>query len=328
LIHAAFPILFKKEELPRSDWMAANFYDSISRISVPIFFMISGYLLLGRKESSMEFFRKRFLKVGIPTVVWIAAYLAWQQDDYRNGSMTIPHIGLSMIKGIFNGHYELHLWFMLVLLGLYLLMPILRALANTSPAVLNYFLLMWLVANPLWELFSRITGEPVGNSVRLFLVEGYAGYLILGYVLGQMELSTRGRWIAIAVFVISALVIYVGTDLISQQAGQVDSYFYNYLGFAVIAGSTGFFLWLKSLGKDLSGKNITLLKPLSNATFGMYFIHVFVLEGMQKSWFGFNLYGWMGPAVYMVPLTAIVAFTISFGIVFLIQKIPLLKYIV
>ena len=43
---------------------------------------------------------------------------------------------------------------------------------------------------------------------------------------------------------------------------------------------------------------------------------------------GFRLYGWLGPPVYMVPLTALATFLISYAIVFILQKIPVLKMIV
>lgn len=179
LIHVSFPI-FNKSELPQSYMLAANFYDAFSRASVPIFFMISGYLLLGRNKSIADFLRRRFTKVGIPALVWTAAYLIWQQEAYRDGSMGILNIGLSIAKAIFAGHVEIHLWFVYVLLGLYLVMPILRVLVSASPKILNYFLVLWLVANPLLSLAGKISGEVVDFTMRLMLVEGYAGYLILG----------------------------------------------------------------------------------------------------------------------------------------------------
>ena len=69
LIHLSYVIFFK-EDILSSNWRAANFYDSLSRMGVPLFFMVSGYLLLGKREPITDFFRKRFFKVGIPTLFW------------------------------------------------------------------------------------------------------------------------------------------------------------------------------------------------------------------------------------------------------------------
>ena len=40
-------------------WWVANFYDSLARISVPLFVMASGALLLEKQESYRVFFSKR-----------------------------------------------------------------------------------------------------------------------------------------------------------------------------------------------------------------------------------------------------------------------------
>jgi surface polysaccharide O-acyltransferase-like enzyme len=327
LIHVSFPVI-GKEELSQSYKLAANFYDAFSRASVPLFFMVSGYLLLGRNEPVTNFLYRRFLKVGIPAVAWTAVYLIWHQEAYRDGSMNILRIGLSMVKAVFGGHFEIHLWFVYVLMGLYLIMPILRVLVSSSPFILNYFLALWLLANPFFSLLSRISGETVDASLRLFLVEGYAGFLILGYVLGQWTLPARGRWVALITFLVAAFAVYAGTNALSAQAGYFDDFLYDYLGFPVILMSASFFLWFKSLDKVLSERRMSFIKQLSDASFGIYLMHILVQEGLRKGWFGFSLYSWMGPPIYMIPLTGLAVFMISFGIVFVMKRIPVLKYAV
>jgi len=207
-------------------------------------------------------------------------------------------------------------------------MPILRVLASASPDILKYFLILWLVANPFFGLLERISGETVDQSVRLLLVEGYAGYMILGYVLGQWTLSTRGRLASAIIFIISILVTFTGTNYLTAQSGSFDSFLYNYLGFPVIIMSASLFLLFKSLDKLFEGKNMRFVKQLADATFGIYLVHVLVQEGLRKGWLGFRLYPWMGPSIYMIPITGLAVFTISFVIVFAIKKIPVLKYTV
>lgn len=327
LIHLSFPVIGKLE-LPDSYHLAAGFYNAFSRAGVPIFFMISGYLLLGRNETVKSFLGRRFLKVGIPALVWTVVYLLWQQEAYRNGSMNILHIGLSMTKAIFGGHIEIHLWFIYVLLGLYLITPILRVLVSASPDILKYFLILWLIANPFYGLLSRISGEPVDQSMRLLMVEGYAGYMILGYVLGQWTLSTRGRLMTAATFIVFVLVIFTGTNYLTAQSGTFDAFLHNYLGFPVIIMSASLFLFFKSLEELFDGKNVPFVGRLADATFGIYLIHILVLEGLRKGWFGFRLYPWMGPSIYMIPLTGLAVFVFSFVIVFVMKKLPVLKYTV
>jgi surface polysaccharide O-acyltransferase-like enzyme len=327
LIHLSFPVI-GKVELPASYQLAAGFYNALSRAGVPIFFMISGYLLLGREESIVDFLRKRFLKVGVPTLVWTGVYLLWHQEAYRDGSMHILHIGLSMFKAIFGGHIEIHLWFIYVLLGLYLIVPILRVLVSASPDILKYFLFLWLVANPLFSLLGRISGETVDQSLRLLLVEGYAGYMILGYVLGQWSLSVRDRLFVAAIFVVSVFAIFEGTNYLTAQSGSFEGFLHDYLGFPVIIMSASLFLFFKSLEKSFTGRNIPFFRQLADATFGIYLVHVLIQEGLRKGWFGFRLYPWMGPSAYMIPLTGLAVFVFSFIVVFAIKRLPVFKYAV
>jgi len=327
LIHASFPIFFKPD-LHSSYLLAANFYDSFSRASVPVFFIISGYLLLGRTESISDFLRRRFLKVGIPTLAWTIAYLIWHEEAYRDGSMNVLHIGLSMTKAVFAGDTELHLWFAYVLLCLYLVVPILRVLVSAAPAMLNYFLLLWLLANPLINLMSKISGEAVQPALRILPVEGYVGYMVFGYVLGQLTLSKRiGRYAALT-FLLMGFVIYFGTNALSAQAGESDTYLYDYLGFPVIIMAGAFFLWFKAVGGSNNGRIWRFIRILSDASFGIYLMHIFILEGLRAGWFGFNVYSWMAPSIYMIPLTGLAVFAIGFVITFVMQKTPVLKHLV
>ncbi|HDR2588974.1 TPA: acyltransferase family protein, partial [Enterobacter ludwigii] len=71
LIHVSavnFPKLGKEE------WDVSNFYNSFSRVCVPIFFMISGYFLITREESATAFYKKRFTKIIPPLVFWSGVF--------------------------------------------------------------------------------------------------------------------------------------------------------------------------------------------------------------------------------------------------------------
>ena len=149
LVHLSYVIFFK-EDLLSSNWIAANFYDSFSRMGVPLFFMVSGYLLLGKIEPISDFFRKRFLKVGVPTLFWSVFYLFWSVEAYSSGKMSPLVITLSMLKTMYLGDVEIHLWFLYILVGIYLVVPILRVfISAASRRDLTYFVVLWFVATSL-----------------------------------------------------------------------------------------------------------------------------------------------------------------------------------
>jgi surface polysaccharide O-acyltransferase-like enzyme len=325
LVHLSYVIFFKEDVLT-GNWRAANFYDSFSRMGVPLFFMVSGYLLLRKDEPVRQFFRKRFLKVGIPTLFWSIAYLLWSVDAYTNGTMTFPGVVLSMLKAMYEGNVEIHLWFLYILIGIYLVVPILRVYVSAaSRRDLIYFAIMWFLATPLLELSGRMLGFQ--TALVIPVVTGYVGYFVLGYLLEAVTLDQRGRVLSALGVLIAITVTYFGTNLLSAQAGPIDAYFYSYFSPPTVLATICGYLLLRDLGSNLV-KLGGFVRTVSATSFGIFLIHIFVIELLRSGSLGFRLYSWMAPSIYMIPVTALAVFVLSFVIVYVWRKIPLLKMLV
>lgn len=326
LVHLSYPIFFK-DDLPPSAVTAANFYDSLSRMGVPLFFMVSGALLLGKREPTGAFLRRRFVKVGIPALFWSVAYLLWSVEAYRNGSMSALHIVLSMLKAIYLGDVEIHLWFLYVLAGIYLVTPLLRLLVSAaSRRDLAYFLLLWLIGTSFTALARRLSGFPTAFEIPV--VGGYVGYFVFGYWLVEVRLSPRGRLGAALGAVCAVLVIFFGTLLLSAQAGMMDDFLYSYFSLPTILASGCAFLLLKDLGQRLSGRILPPLRALSASSFGIYLVHILVIDSLRKGALGFHLYSWMGDPWLFIPLTALAVLLLSFLLVSLLRAIPFVRMLV
>jgi surface polysaccharide O-acyltransferase-like enzyme len=325
LIHLSYVIFFK-EDLFSPNWQAANFYDSFSRMGVPLFFMASGSLLLGKRESLVDFFRKRFLKVGVPTLFWSVAYLLWSVKAYTNGTMGPVGVALSMLKAIYTGNVEIHLWFLYILIGIYLVVPVLRVFVlAASRRDLAYFVGMWVLATPFFELTGRLTG--LETALVIPVVAGYVGYFVMGYLLTNVSLGKRGMFLALLGILMAVAVTYFGTHLLSAGAAPVDIYFYSYFSPPTVLASACGFLLFKNLGQNL-GRAGGWVRLVAGTTFGIYLIHIFVVELLRKGSLGFQLYSWQAASIYMIPLTALAVYLVSFLIVFAMQRIPVIKSLV
>ncbi|GAB4503415.1 MAG: acyltransferase family protein [Anaerolineales bacterium] len=326
LIHLSYPIFFKGD-MPPSAVTAANFYDSLSRMGVPLFFMVSGALLLGKREPTGAFLWRRFVKVGIPALFWSVAYLLWSVEAYRNGSMSALHIVLSMLKVIYLGDVEIHLWFLYVLGGIYLVTPLLRLLVSAaSRRDLAYFLLLWLIGTSLTALAKRLSGLPTAFEIPV--ATGYVGYFIMGYWLVEVHLSSRGRLVTVLGMTCAVLGIFWGTLLLSARAGRMDDFLYSYFSLPTILASVCAFLLLKDLGQRLEGGILPPLRALSAASFGVYLVHILVIDLLRTGALGFRLYSWMGVPWLFIPLTALAVFLLSFLFVSLLRVIPFIRMIV
>ncbi len=77
LIHSCGATFYSFGKIPLSDWLAANALDSLARVSVPLFVMLSGAMLLkpGAPITALSALPRRVSKVLIPLVVWSLLYL-------------------------------------------------------------------------------------------------------------------------------------------------------------------------------------------------------------------------------------------------------------
>src|SRR5512138_3524270 len=313
-------------QIPPDQWIIANVYGGIARICVPLFFMISGYLLLPRSESLSDFYAKRIPKILIPLVVWSLIYLGWYCGNHA-GTCTPGLIrDLLLVKGAYY-----HLWFLYTLLGIYLVMPVLRLMTqpSTDRKLLWYLIALWLIFHPLLTLVHKFWNFSINLSAPL--ATGYTSYFVLGYLLGEITLS-RTRVILSAVgWVIGTLGTIIGTYLLTRAAGQFDGFFYDFVTVNVILASGAAFLLLRWLSE---AKMFALpavqaaARVLAASTFGIYLVHVMVIE-ILSDWIPFlHMNSFMGNAIWSIPLVSTVVFLLSFLVVYLIQKVPILKSIV
>src|SRR5215217_2703116 len=142
VVHVSGQITNAWGKVPDGWWIIADVYGGIARICVPLFFMISGYLLLPRSENLGVFYRKRILKVLIPFVGWSLIYVWWFCGNHP-GTCTPSFIqDLLLVRGAYY-----HLWFLRALLGIYLVLPVLRLMIQpeTDRKILWYWIGLWLV---------------------------------------------------------------------------------------------------------------------------------------------------------------------------------------
>lgn len=121
LIHVSGSLAERYGEIPFFEWQVANFYQSLSRYAVPMFFMISGALLLHKDYELLDFLKTRFGKILPPFIIWSLIYSFSNRYVFGGDSFSF----VKTVKDIFYGS-KYHLWFIYVLLGIYLTTPILR----------------------------------------------------------------------------------------------------------------------------------------------------------------------------------------------------------
>ena len=248
----------------KGTFWAQTVYYTITRVAVPLFFMLSGMLLLAKEEPLAVFFRKRALKVMFPFFVWSLIYYYWYNYSASTGG-NLSFFLLGIVKTL-RVPRAAHLWFFYSLIGLYIATPILRVfIARASRSDLLYFCGAWLLVGPVFAILQEQFSILI-NFDYPFLM-GYIGYFVLGFFLNGIPVTRRVILISASVFVVSFIftffAIYIG-----MQSPKYDQFYEQYLSLNVILMSASAFVILKSIDHLLPSSMGPWLIPLAEQRLG------------------------------------------------------------
>lgn len=320
ILHASAPILYKLGSVADVTWWTGNTYDSLMRWCVPVFFMISGALLLkpGQVESPATFLKKRASKVAIPFIAWSIFYLIVQlnREEIVNDPFTIIHT-------FFAGKIYYHLWFLYIIIGLYLMVPMLKVyFSAASRRNIEYYLLLWLIVTSGFSLLEKFGGIIIYTNVQM--ATGYIGYFLIGYYLHHYELHKLIRIFIYLLAIVASIVIIKGTYIMTIISdGVFNGYFYHYLNLPVVVLSIAVFIFFKHVKFDLS--KFTFFSLINRASLGIYLLHPYIFLILLENYdiHGHTIRAWAG-----IPLLAAFNLVVCLIIVTILQKIPLVKKIV
>lgn len=266
-------------------WNFSNLLVALATPAVPLFFMMSGALLLGSSstEEVKALFTHRIPKVFVPLVAWSLLLLLYELVTVSFGD------ALGSLIAILNTPVSTPYWFLYALIPMYLLSPMLKKMTDGLTAQhWNYMMLLWVVLTLglhtlrsfLPETWQLIFSEHW--TLNINAVGGYLGYFLLGAYLERLERIPSKKVLA-GVIVLMAAVITVGTRWDTYAHGAYSARFTDYLSLFTMVLSASIFLLAKSClrNKSPGGKLIPLLSGIS---FGVYLLHPIALGIGQWAW--------------------------------------------
>lgn len=315
------------ESFPTIEWEVRNVYLSAVRWSVPVFVMISGalFLDLGKPFNTKRLYTKNILRIVCAFLFW--SFLSQIVD-------TGYEVGLKALF-ILTINGPAYLWFLKMLLGLYILVPVLRVIVSNRRTECYYLSLSVVVVFIIPLLFDVI-GLYSDSFVR-FLKGNYeiteinelidfSSYFVLGHFLATSSIHKRMRQIIYMLAIICFVIVVWGVHFYSLYSNQPSTYLYDYTNIFTLMEAMAIFLYAKENVKTVSPSVLPVVIDISNCCFGIYLVHPFVMK-LQDCFFAFPPSSFM--YVLIIPLTAVLVFFFSLLIVRVIRLIPYLnKYIV
>lgn len=298
--------------LTRYDALWVSLLNVLSRAAVVLFIIASSYLQFPLHYSTGEFFRRRAVRILVPFFFWTVVYaLVWGRPVQNFRDLA------------WNFNYAAgHLWFVYMLIGLYLVMPLLSPWAEkVGKRELQVYLGIWLFTTliPFFRVWLAdstpviygpsgipnpakypLWGEASWNTYGLFYyVSGLAGYLLLGLYFRKFvpEMSWKKTLaVALPLFLAGYAIGVLGfLSRVNADCGGVFP-FEGPVGLAalwetpwlndtigVALMAIGWILIFRKFNRDNAFYRKAVL-PVSLAGYGMYLCHLLVLSPVS-AWF-------------------------------------------
>lgn len=313
---------FEFVEMLSTNWWVSNIYGSLSAWMIPVFMMISGasFLEPRRNVTPKKLYQKNIVRMLSAFAFWTVFYAVYNivsGQDLHNDFVTM----------IFEGHF--HLWFIPMIIGMYMLTPLLRPVAENKKALISITIVTGLtgVIIPTLQDLGLFFDNTLFTGLNHFgFFSAYVCFFFMGYLFHNVSIGKEGRALIYVLGIAATIIIFIGTYVLTVKDNyhNEDMQADNNL-FTAVQG-IALFVFFKEKLKDVEFKESTqkFILDISGLTFGVYMVHVVLLALLDK--FGFSPVTY--PAVYMIPMLILFVLPTSFFISYVLKKIPFLgKYI-
>ena len=310
--------VFEYGQIETRLWLLSMLVQTIMHPAVPLFFMITGTTLLEyrKKYSTKVYFKKRFLRTGIPFVFWSIFYLyrpvfmdktempGW--EEFRNAILNNQAIGI--------------FWFFYSLFAIYLCIPVFSLLIEHGYKVVAYICILSFLSVAIYPVIIRFVFPVYGEILPTFF-SGYIGYVFLGWLIYRKEISSKIRKVIYFFGILGAILLFAGTWYLSFRGGAIDEFFMEYTSIACYPLSAAVMVFGRYANWDRLYSFIApeKISKIAGAGLGIYLVHLFYIELSEKI-------GIL--AVHPMYYTIIMPFAIylvSLITVLLLQKIPIIR---
>ena len=317
-------------------WVA--FWDGgVSRCCVPLFMMISAYLLVPMKSSQTmsSFYKRRFLHILPPFITFLVAYslipLLWGAMDWEQSVADLKSIpwNFTSMSGI--------LWFMYPLISLYLIIPIVSPwLEKSKPQEELCFIALFVISTfmPFLRRFVQpeLWGECFWNHFHmLWYCSGYLGYLVLAhYIRVHLTWSVSKRlWVGLISFLVGAFFTgwsfwWKGVPGVLMDTPEVE-WAWEFCLPNVLLSTFGAFLLFSCIRQQKAPGWITQISKMS---YGMYLMHMLFLAPIASYIVNGDQANPLIPVWLAIPVIAVISYVCCVITTKIISLLPGSKWII
>ena len=329
-IHTANSVYERPDFFGGISWWLAIIIDSVSRICIPLFIMISGFLLLKKNEKFSITFKRIVNRLLIPLVFWTA--LIYVTSNLKTAYTVFS---LDFLLRFFSGNVY-YFYFLTILIGLYFISPLLSSYLRHEnleriKKMVVFFILAGLAETATEYLVKNCAIE---NSFTKWVP--YTGIFLFGYLIGTAKWKIKSskliKWGYLLGFAATVILNYIYYSygsikvLRTLPSGCLSQYSDYYLSLNVVLMSLTAFVFLvnfdyKSIKNTIWEK---IIYAVARASFGIYLVNLFVVNFWDK-WLHLDVDSIRVPLWTYVIVKLVSVFVLSFLLTILLKKIPIIK---
>lgn len=285
----------------------------LSKCAVPLFFMVSGSLLIGKNDSYKRIF-ERIIRIVAPSIL---IFLLW--------------LYLNNIFSFDDSFFPYWLWYLMALIAIYLTLPFInKTIINMKNKDYKIFFFLFLIIPSTFytiNIFYNIyTKQSVifDNQLINNLITMPIAYFILGFYLKNKQINQKFKNYSLILLVFTLITETVLTVSLKQNNLSfflLDSY--KSL-FVLLMSPTLFIIFKYYFEKHNKTNEFSkLISNLASNSFLIYLFHVFIIELLIKTAFFQELISFNSlEAALFITFLVILLLDIIFTI---LKNIPLLK---
>lgn len=281
---------------------------AFTKMAVPIFFMISGMLLLGKQEPLGAVYGKRVVKAALLLVsVTALDYLRCIIAGKIEGSIA------DFLQKLISGTMRTEFWFMYAYIGFLMLLPFLRAMvANLKSSDYKYLFALHVVFAsiiPIIRVFlqdyrlSSSFSLPIVTSQILF-------FPLLGYYVGKIMDTEKMTWRKPLLWVGLASLGMLVTAAVTLYTGTSGAYTQGYITLFDYVIAIALFLAVKYICSLIKFNDILkkIIAYCGSLTLGVYLLHpIFLQTGLVFKLYPSNMNTVRAAAVFSLAMVILCA---------------------
>lgn len=306
----------------------------VCKIAVPLFLMVSGALILKKDISMSKLFKNKILKMLIVLFVFTGLFYIRLHVLQYSDTFTIKDFFIRLYKGDINAPY----WYIYAYISFLLSYPFLRAIVKSLPEYGYVYLiilsLIFVSVLPWLEYRAsagKVTINAYGNVSWIF--SNIVIYPLIGYYLENIidiEKINKKHFIPMFLFAVFGILVSCYMTYVKHRITGIcrETKTQDFLDLFALPISIFVYLSVKKIFyKKNFNKFITApILSIGSCTFGIYLIHMAILESTFLTNFYTDLikkYNFFYiAAVFILCLLTMI---ISYVIIFILKKIPIIK---